>query len=402
MNSDLLDRINRATLADDSPDLPSGAGMESGFDGMRAAIGVTVAHAVIVFGLLWPLGFQQALVVWLGTGMLIGAMQLLLTEVYRRSGDAERRTRTLQTLLIGSIGASGLYWGFAGGWFFPDASPLHQALLAALLALLCAATVTLYSSIRGAGWLFAIPALAPMMVRLALNDIWVYGLLCLAILISVTSIIRMSARNRRALGESRALRVRNAELAYHATHDPLVDLPNPREFKRRLDAVALQAERAGSQYALIYVDLDDFKLINDQYGHAAGDELLIATARALQSMVRSTDTAGRIGGDEFVVLLADCPQDQAVRIAEACRVAIHERLRLRSIADHAKLSASIGVAYSMHGSYSGKGMIRAADTACYAAKESGKNAVAVRAAGTDYEETGRFELRALVGGDAPS
>ena len=107
-------------------------------------------------------------------------------------------------------------------------------------------------------------------------------------------------------------------LNYQATHDALTGLINRREFERRLQSAvegARQSER--STRALIYVDLDQFKVVNDTCGHPAGDQLLKQITALLQARIRGSDTLARLGGDEFGLLLHDCAIDQAMKIAES-------------------------------------------------------------------------------------
>ena len=114
-------------------------------------------------------------------------------------------------------------------------------------------------------------------------------------------------------------------LHYQASHDALTGLINRREFENRLTAAVENArQEAGERHALLYLDLDQFKLVNDTCGHPAGDQLLKQITAVLQSRVRSGDTLARLGGDEFGILLQSCSLDQALRIAESLRQAIRD------------------------------------------------------------------------------
>ena len=103
-----------------------------------------------------------------------------------------------------------------------------------------------------------------------------------------------------------------AEISHQARHDPLTGLPNRREFEYRLGELLEQARRTDAVHALCYVDLDQFKVVNDGCGHAAGDQLLAELATLLQHQIRRGDLLARLGGDEFGLLLADCPPDKAI------------------------------------------------------------------------------------------
>ena len=114
------------------------------------------------------------------------------------------------------------------------------------------------------------------------------------------------------------------QLTWQASHDALTGLVNRREFERRLAGLIEAARTDNKQHALMYMDLDNFKTVNDTCGHAAGDELLRQLTTVMQARMRGSDTLARLGGDEFGVLLESCPLDQAVRIANGMREAVRD------------------------------------------------------------------------------
>lgn len=163
-----------------------------------------------------------------------------------------------------------------------------------------------------------------------------------------------------------------AWLQHIAQHDPLTDLPNRELFHDRLQTALLLAERNQTQLALLYLDLDKFKQVNDTLGHPVGDLLLQEAARRLRQCVRDSDTVGRVGGDEFMVLLNGIPlREHALPIAEKIRVALGHPYAL---AGHSlQISPSIGIAlFPEHGD-DYKQLIRYADEAMYDAKKNGGN-----------------------------
>ena len=172
-------------------------------------------------------------------------------------------------------------------------------------------------------------------------------------------------------------------LAWQATHDALTGLVNRQEFEHRLARVLDSARRDGAVHALCYLDLDQFKVVNDSCGHAAGDQLLRQVSTLLQGRMRQRDTLARLGGDEFGILLEHCPADQALRIALELRDAVRDfdftwqerRFALGVSIGIAPLAASFGTAAAAIG---------AADAACYVAKAEGRN----RAHLHDAKDTG--------------
>ena len=164
------------------------------------------------------------------------------------------------------------------------------------------------------------------------------------------------------------------QLNYQATHDPLTGLVNRREFELRLSRVVKSCRDDGSEHALCYIDLDQFKVVNDTCGHDAGDELLRQIAALLQDKVRKRDTIARLGGDEFGLLLERCTLNQANRVAENVRGAIDD-FRFMWAGRNFRLGASIGVIPIDFSSGNIANVMRSADAACYTAKDAGRNRI---------------------------
>jgi diguanylate cyclase (GGDEF)-like protein/PAS domain S-box-containing protein len=173
------------------------------------------------------------------------------------------------------------------------------------------------------------------------------------------------------VSESREL---NRRLSYHASHDLLTGLVNRREFENRLERALKSAKARESSYALCYLDIDQFKIVNDTCGHSAGDALLGQVGALLKSKVRWRDTLSRLGGDEFGVLLESCSLDEAMRMAETLREAVRN-FRFTWEERVFRLGASIGVVPITADNEDVASILSAADSACAAAKEQGRNRV---------------------------
>ena len=163
-------------------------------------------------------------------------------------------------------------------------------------------------------------------------------------------------------------------LSYQASHDALTGLINRREFDNRLQQAVMSARHGGLTHALLYIDLDQFKVVNDTCGHQAGDRLLRDITGLLQSRVRAADIIARLGGDEFGVLLENCSIEQSTRIAEGVRQAIHT-YRFSWGTSTLSVGASVGVVHIGAETESVASVMSAADIACYAAKEAGRNRI---------------------------
>jgi len=169
------------------------------------------------------------------------------------------------------------------------------------------------------------------------------------------------------------------ELARQARLDPLTELMNRREFRNRLgeeiEGLRNEANRDG-EHVLCYLDLDQFKIVNDTCGHTAGDELLRQVSRVLCREVRATDIVARLGGDEFALLLRGCDLDQAMRVCDSMRKAISSH-RFAWQDKSFRIGVSIGVVAVQADGMALEELLSAADSACYAAKHGGRNRVHV-------------------------
>jgi diguanylate cyclase (GGDEF)-like protein len=169
---------------------------------------------------------------------------------------------------------------------------------------------------------------------------------------------------------------KNRQLAYQASHDPLTGLINRQEFECRVERSIQQARAQAATHALLYLDLDQFKVVNDTCGHAAGDELLQQLSKLLLGSVRTRDTLGRLGGDEFGMLLENCPLDKAVEIANNLLKKI-DAFHFTWSDNTFTLGISIGVVPVDRSTADIGCAMSAADSACYIAKESGRNQVQI-------------------------
>ncbi|MEM7022909.1 MAG: EAL domain-containing protein [Pseudomonadota bacterium] len=159
---------------------------------------------------------------------------------------------------------------------------------------------------------------------------------------------------------------------YHATHDILTELPNRALFDDRLTVALRHAARHGEMVAVLFLDLDRFKMINDTLGHTIGDSLLVAVSRRLRSSVREDDTVARMGGDEFIFILRGLrSSEDAVKPAQKILAAIRPPFHLQSHEMH--VTASIGVALYPNDGAAPDQLLRSADVALYRAKDAGRN-----------------------------
>jgi diguanylate cyclase (GGDEF)-like protein len=168
------------------------------------------------------------------------------------------------------------------------------------------------------------------------------------------------------------LETANKQLRHLATHDALTGLPNRVLMDDRISQSIVLAERQQQTFAVMLLDLDRFKLVNDSLGHRAGDELLREVAQRLKSVVRDIDTVVRLGGDEFVVIITPSPErDAAQRAAARIIETMHAPVRVAGVEIHT--SPSIGIAFYPDDAASAENLVAHADAAMYSAKQKGRN-----------------------------
>jgi len=166
------------------------------------------------------------------------------------------------------------------------------------------------------------------------------------------------------------------QIAHLAYHDSLTGLPNRAMLRQHLDVALARGRRSGTSVALLYLDLDDFKLVNDGLGHAAGDELLATMAGRLRARLRQEDLVAREGGDEFLVLLADLGADareRALAVGETLTEALRETVQLAGA--EFEISGSVGVSIFPRDASDAEGLLAHADSAMYEAKGAGRGQV---------------------------
>ena len=166
------------------------------------------------------------------------------------------------------------------------------------------------------------------------------------------------------------------QLSYQATHDALTGLINRQEFERQLEALLSDAQHHDQQHAMCYLDMDDFKIVNDTCGHIAGDEMLKSVAGLLKKNIRETDVLARLGGDEFGILFESCPAEQVSMVVEKIRLAVSDFSFVWN-ENVFNASISIGVVPIHPDSGTITDVLSSVDSACYVAKERGRNCIHV-------------------------
>ena len=355
--------------------------------------GAVLAAAVLV-ALLYTLTSRTVLFGWLALVVAISLLRHLESRAFARDPGARTPSEWMRRLHAATV-VSGMIWGIGALLFLPLGDVAHQMLTVLVLTGVIAGAMTSYGAMWRCSMIFMIPLALSMEWRLLTDRLALHYALAFVNIVYVAVVAYSAYKTDRTIGKVLDITAENAQLTralqYQATHDPLVDLVNHREFNVRLREVAA---RKHEPCALVFIDLDRFKEINDCGGHAAGDEALRRVSEILKAQVRASDTAARLGGDEFALLLPGCPGERAEQVARAALAAIEEFVLHWEGGHYFRVGASMGVAWAEPGAADAAALLRVADAACYAAKNAGRGRIEVRVATTRYEPS-RFELEAL-------
>jgi diguanylate cyclase (GGDEF)-like protein len=350
------------------------------------SIGTSLVLAVLVVAILWRHVDRAATLAWLGTLCLVSAARLM---IYRR--HARLRTTAFQQVLelaprvrIGSM-LAGVSWGLAVVLLYAPGNLAYQLFLVFILAGVTAGAATSMAADRRVALYFQLPIVVPLTLRLAFEaDAIHLGMSAMVVLYAsflCMSVFRLSAQTTqnielRLQALQREQQLYESETRYRqlAHHDALTGLPNRFALQSELPALLARAGGSGGRIALLYLDLDDFKDVNDSRGHAAGDHVLIEVAARLRGCVRDGDLVARVGGDEFIVITAFAARREEVQhLATRIRSALAVPLQLGGEALSTRVS--IGVAVYPDDGDDAALLMKHADTALYQAKARGRNGI---------------------------
>lgn len=345
------------------------------YTNLKGAILGSSINIVLVTFVLWSIYPTAGLLSWFIFGLLLNLVRLYFYRQYNQSVSSYSNSFWLNSHRF-LTGISGAMYGILAFFFFSSEHPLHQILVILLAAGMGAAAVGTHSVDRVTYQSFLFLAVIPLTIRAFMEDTQVHmvvsAMLCLLMLIML-----------KAAEQSRQIMIDNIfmsqSLRYRATHDSLVDLLNREEFQKEFTRV-INDPRGHSKYlSIIFIDLDNFKLLNDTFGHQAGDEALVKIGDIIRKSIRQTDIASRFGGDEFMILIESESLAQVEAVAEKIRFKIKEFQQSLSN-NELGFGASIGIGYCENHSCNFEAILKAADNACYKAKAAGKNAICKQAA----------------------
>ncbi len=344
---------------------------------MQNALSSIIPSLIVVLIFSW-VNWSQLKVsvgadIWLASALLLGGVRLFHYYRYVQPDNGLTIRHWLVSYRILAL-FSGLVYGFMTVLFFKNASTPLQVLNMFIVVGMPAAAVGTHAVDRYTFRLFMLAIITPSAVVLYLTGDPTYRVVAFLIAIFTFVMDRSARQSATSIRDNFNM---TFEMSYRATHDPLVGLFNREELEHQFE---LRAPRSKKAIAMMFVDLDNFKPLNDTLGHQAGDDALIKVADIIKHAIRSDDIAARLGGDEFCVILFIHDETDVMAIANRI---CEDVANLKFPEQYGGLSTSIGVSYNTQTQVSFSRLMRVADMACYESKEAGRNQVTLLQYGVD-------------------
>lgn len=340
---------------------------------------------LIVAAMVWTPATSHLVAIWVATTLLVAAYRLQTLRRFRRMSVEERiaRAERLHWNYIFGAALGGVSWGLLAILLWDSSSFQLGVLIVIAIAGLCSGSIVTLAAFSEASIVFISMAMGLLGLRFVLeggSESYAMAVLTVVYMVLVGSYAVRASKTLVEGLEMKLLRSRAEDtIRRQALYDELTGLPNRRLLQDRLTQSVARAKRHQQRAALLFLDLDHFKRVNDSLGHSVGDELLVEIARRMRALLREEDTAARLGGDEFVALLADLESNDdslvavAQRRAEELRTAIELPANIRGNEIHVTVSIGISILDANTGKVDD--LLKHADTAMYRAKEDGRNMV---------------------------
>lgn len=329
--------------------------------------------------------------IWYGFFLFVILLRTLLVNwfLYTKSSQSHRYFFWRNLFIVGAL-LSGISWGLVGTPLLLPDHAQQQSLIIIILAGVCAGSVSAFSPIRLSVVAFLIPAITPLIFTFIASDTFINIFMVITFIAFLSYLILLANRTHQVIKNSlqlqfendsliinlsdtkNRLELMNTNLKRDATHDPLTHVANRSLFEANLEAGIKAAKEKHTILALLYLDLDGFKNINDTYGHEAGDQLLLIVVARLKNILRGEDILSRLGGDELAIVLENMEDVQAVAdIADRVCHSIATPITLKDA--EVQVYVSIGIAIYPTDGEDMNTLLRVADRAMYYTKDHGGN-----------------------------
>lgn len=339
------------------------------------AVFISIFNAVILLAILWPAQDHRILLAWFSFLLVTAIVRLFLFSWYRKVAPQGQDVLSWEKPYFITLILSSLVWGVGCILIMPSDSPVHQAVIFYFLVGMSGGAISVYSAHRVMTLTTIAAVLFPVTGYFLVNGELIFSGMAVAAIIFFISAIRATSVLSLVLHQNflmtRQLEISREEAEVLARIDELTGLSNRRAFYEYGKMLTNNSQRNKDELAMILMDVDNFKTVNDSFGHAAGDAALKQIGQILLQRLRKSDVFARIGGEEFGVLLAVTSLNEAARLAEDLRQVIEETpvtFENKSFT----LTASFGVS---SGAYDIDTLVRQADIAMYQSKAAGRNTV---------------------------
>lgn len=328
---------------------------------------------------------------WYGFVILLNICRAILIHLFKKDTNKNINIHKWRRAFIVGALLSGISWGLTGSPLILNLNhEIQGSLTLVILAGIAAGSVPLLSSIIMAAFAFLIPALVPLIIHSFIMNNTMYLLLDLAFTVYLIYLCGLAFKTHEIIKQSfklqyendlllknlsnakNELEITNRQLEKLATLDPLTSIGNRYFFVMRLTEALKQAKQKNQSLALLYLDLDNFKKVNDLYGHKAGDQLLLIVVERIQNILKEKDIISRLGGDELTIILENVHDPQIIsEIAyRICKV-VEQPARIDT--HKVQVYASIGISIYPNNGTDIETLLKHADIAMYYAKEHGGN-----------------------------
>jgi diguanylate cyclase (GGDEF)-like protein len=356
----------------------------------QTALGLmaSLACATVILVGLYSTADKTLLGGWYVFCVMVFVLRSLLTKMYRSRPDIEKHVPFWRNIFIFGAFLGGISWGLTGSLLFPAVNVNQQIMIILILAGITAGAVPVLAGVLNAAYVFLIAALLPFLWHLLYHHMDL--LFNVTVVVYLVYLLVLAKKSHETIKASVALQFENHTLLHNlseaknqlelinkkleqvATHDPLTNVANRNLFSMCFIDAIERAKKAKKIMALLYLDLDGFKEVNDTYGHHVGDQLLLVIVERLDEFFDTMDNVARLGGDEFAVLLENVLDPKEVaKIAKHICNAIGQPILINQIELRVTSSIGIGI-YPIDGD-DPETLLMIADKAMYYVKAQGGN-----------------------------
>lgn len=362
-----------------TPDISSDL-LRSAYSSTPQALAAILISSLAIAFVLRDLLDNITIIIWLCSINLILVFRFYFYKQYLKYEHTHSVSFWRYAMYAGII-ASGLAWGAASTWLFPENDIAHQLLLVFIIGGICSGAVASLSVLLNAFIIYLLLAMIPAIYQFTLLDSSVAQTMSIMLSVYSVFLIAVAKNFNQTIRESFVIRhehiAANAIIEHQALYDPLTDLPNRRLLLEKIQHEIVSSERHKKIGAVLFLDLDFFKSINDSMGHLIGDELLKQIAKRLTSSLRKEDTVARLGGDEFIILLpsiGDNLNDAETNLNQFTNNLNALLANEFIIESHSIfITTSIGVSFFPFNNTTPEELLQKSDVAMYEAKSSGRN-----------------------------